>query len=995
MRLHRLALRAFGPFADEITVDFDDLGEDGLFLLHGQTGAGKTTILDAVAFALFGRVPGVRDTNRRLHSDHAPAHQVTQVTLVATIGGRRLRIVRSPEHQRPKKRGVGTTTVNARATLEWLDGSGPPLTRLPEIGEAVVSALGMSAEQFFQVVLLPQGDFARFLRATNEDREALLERLFDTQRFGDVEDWLRERSRESARTLVDRSAAVDRIAGQIVALAGGADAGGGAAPVEPDMAWAQARLDDARTAADRAEEHLTVATATLDAAQAAHDDARALSERRARGLDARTRLAELDSGAAALDAATQVLAAARRAAPLLPVVDDHDRAERAAAAAADECRDAEAALAGLDEASALRVADDADLAAAIERWTAESGRWEPLARRAAGRPGLIAELDRLEADIGAVDDRIANLDTALAAAPDRRAAAADAHAAAITARAELGTLRAERDRIDTIRAALAERAALADDLDRARRAALTARENHTAAREELVDVRERRVAGMAAELASGLTDGDACVVCGSVEHPAPATADGVAPVSKDDEVAAGHREQQAADRRGKADTALARLIERRTHLDGVIGEATAESIATEHTRLVGAVADAERADAQVPAWERSLVEIDEEIQVLQRERAEADTARSGLRERRTALRRTLDDLDAEVAEATGGRVGVAERRAELAELCRLGTRVRETRSEAARAERHRDEVAGRLAAACTEADFADSSAVRQAAASAQRIGEWEAMLSRAAALRSAAEATLADPAVADALAAGEVDVENTQSALDAARAAHSEASGVQAVAARRVTDLESTVAEYWAAVDALAPVADRHAELQGLAELVAGRGQNSRRMTLRSYVLAARLEEVLVAASARLRHMSAGRYEFAHSDAVGPRGRRGGLGIEVRDEYTGTVRAATTLSGGETFFASLALALGLADVVSAEAGGRVLDTIFIDEGFGTLDPEALDLVMGVLDELRSGGRVVGVVSHVDELRARIPAQLHVLRTESGSHIRTRTPLGAS
>ena len=189
-----------------------------------------------------------------------------------------------------------------------------------------------------------------------------------------------------------------------------------------------------------------------------------------------------------------------------------------------------------------------------------------------------------------------------------------------------------------------------------------------------------------------------------------------------------------------------------------------------------------------------------------------------------------------------------------------------------------------------------------------------------------------------------------------------------------------------AALEAMAPLRANHATVSGLADLVAGRGQNGRRMSLHSYVLAARLEEVLVAASARLSQMSSGRYEFVHSDAMGPHGRRGGLGIEVRDEYTGAVRATTTLSGGETFYASLALALGLADVVSAEAGGRVLDTIFIDEGFGTLDPEALDEVMGVLDELRSGGRVVGLVSHVDELRARIPGRLHVIRGENGSRL---------
>ncbi|RMI35717.1 hypothetical protein EBN03_01055 [Nocardia stercoris] len=161
-------------------------------------------------------------------------------------------------------------------------------------------------------------------------------------------------------------------------------------------------------------------------------------------------------------------------------------------------------------------------------------------------------------------------------------------------------------------------------------------------------------------------------------------------------------------------------------------------------------------------------------------------------------------------------------------------------------------------------------------------------------------------------------------------------------------------------------------------------------MSLRSYVLAARLEEVAVAGSARLRRMSGGRYEFVHTDAAGRHGRRGGLGLDVRDDYTGAVRPAKTLSGGETFMASLALALGLADVVAAESGGMVLDTLFIDEGFGSLDSDTLDAVMGVLDELRSGGRVVGVVSHVDEMRQRIPSRLHVIRDSAGSRLQATT-----
>ncbi len=182
----------------------------------------------------------------------------------------------------------------------------------------------------------------------------------------------------------------------------------------------------------------------------------------------------------------------------------------------------------------------------------------------------------------------------------------------------------------------------------------------------------------------------------------------------------------------------------------------------------------------------------------------------------------------------------------------------------------------------------------------------------------------------------------------------------------------------------LAPVEADHQRLVALADVVNGRGQNARRMSLRSYVLAARLAEVAVAASRRLQQMSQGRYSFVHSDAAGPRRTRGGLGLDVLDDYSGQIRPAKTLSGGESFLASLSLALGLADVVATETGGALLDTLFVDEGFGMLDADALDQVMDTLDELRAGGRVVGVVSHVEELRQRIPVRLRVRKARTGS-----------
>ncbi|MGW0038401.1 AAA family ATPase [Gordonia sp. NPDC003376] len=992
MRLHGLRMQAFGPFADEQVVDFDDLGTDGLFLLHGQTGAGKTTVLDAVAFALFGRVPGARDTNRRLHSDHAPAEQVPEVELEATIGGRRLRILRSPEYHRPKKRGTGTTKVQAHGTLVWVDGSGPDLTRLPEIGEAVTRLLGMSADQFFQVVLLPQGEFARFLRATSDERELLLERLFDTERFGDIEEWLRERARRSAARLEEKAGTLDRIAGQITGVSGAET------PAEPDLDWAQNCLEVARDQADAAQASAAAATVDLERARTAHQDGMRTVDLRRRGVDAAARLTKLDAGKAELDKAAAALAAARRAATILPVADDHLRAHKAAAAAHSACADALAALTALEEGAALCGAGgsgqeddlDARLDAAVSRWTGESARWEPLAQRMARRPGQIAEIERLDAEIEAAGRRLDEIGGALAAAPLRRETAVAALTAALDARSEVTRLREQHERLTTIGKAVTSRDALVAEIAAADTGVARARDAHAAARDHRQALRERRLTGMAAELAAELTDGRPCVVCGSVAHPAPASRTGDAMIAESAEKAAAAAEDRAAEDRRRAESELAVLTERRTHVLAIAGEASRDQIVTEFTRVAGELGEAEHLVAEIPQRDSAVAAVDAEVEAWRTEHSRVAAERSGTMERRTAIRTTVDELDAEVTEATGGSMDIAARRTELAELCTRATALREARREASAWTRRHDEIGTNLGDLCIAQGFPDVGAARAASAAPKQIAAWEEMLTRAAQMRAAARETLADPAVVAAMDSEPVDVETLSSRLADSQTRHEQAARRHAVAGERLHGLEGVVADFWAALDAIAPLRAKHAEVSGLAELFAGRGHNARKMSLHAYVLAARLEEVLVAASARLRQMSAGRYEFVHSDAVGPRGRRGGLGIEVRDEYTGAIRATTTLSGGETFYASLALALGLADVVSAESGGRVLDTIFIDEGFGTLDPEALDEVMGVLDELRSGGRVVGVVSHVDELRARIPSQLHVLRGESGSTIRVES-----
>ena len=224
MRLHELSLAAFGPFPGAETVDFDALGADRLFLLHGETGAGKTSLLDAVAFALYGKVPGARGEVGRLRSDHATVEVRTEVALELTGGGERLRVTRRPEQERPKARGTGTTRDKAKTTLarQRTDGQWEEVAAShAEVADYLQARIGLTAEQFFQVVLLPQGEFARFLRAEPEERAALLDRLFGASRYRAVEDWLAQRRRDVRDQLGNTDQELARIvarAGQVAGL---------------------------------------------------------------------------------------------------------------------------------------------------------------------------------------------------------------------------------------------------------------------------------------------------------------------------------------------------------------------------------------------------------------------------------------------------------------------------------------------------------------------------------------------------------------------------------------------------------------------------------------------------------------------------------------------------------------------------------------------------------------------------------------------------------
>ncbi|MGW4739891.1 AAA family ATPase [Nocardia xishanensis] len=1027
MRLHRLEMTAFGPFADTTVVDFDALGADGLFLLHGQTGAGKTTVLDAIAFALYGRVPGARGESKRLHSDHAPEQTPPQVVLEATLGGRRLRLTRIPEFERPKLRGTGMRTDPPKATLTWLDGRGENLSRIPDIGDEIIRLLGMSADQFFQVVLLPQGDFARFLRADNEDREKLLEKLFDTERFGTAEYWLADKRRASAAELESRRQGIERLIAQIRGAAGLSVTE--SAGVLEAVSWSQDLLATAR--ADLTETTAEAARCQQDSSELRKfaDEQRRLAELRRRMTAARAQLDDYAASAEHRAALRAELAAAQRAQPVAEAIDEARAAvmtsrRRASEAAAVAARLAgallEPAAADLDGATLVApesagaeedtsadrsgpaIRADADLDAAVRRWSAQIGALDEVSADATAADRLRREIDELRTESAALTERMAQLTGRRERLPATIAAAEARVREATEAAATLPSLTAECERLQAAATAAVELAGRRTDLDRTRIEFETARTVHNDAKERVLDLRERRLAGMAAELAGQLVDGEPCAVCGAAEHPSPAEPAPSA-VSKEAEDAAVAAERTAEQNRDRVHSRITVLEKEIEALAARGGDADRVELAAALRSATHRYEDAAELAALVDGSTAELSRLRAEETRLHDDLRAAEASASTVVTRIAASVTRLDELTERLRAAAGADGTIGHRRARLNGLVTDATALRAARTAAAAAREQVAAIADRVESLARAAGFvpegelgggdvalltAFARVVNAASRTPQRQQEIDAELVTAEDARAHAEKVLAEPEIQAAATAEPGDSAELERRLADAQTRLNAAVAAQAEAGRRVQLLEELGGQLWTEVDRIAPLQRTHEELAGLADVVAGRGENNRRMSLRSYVLAARLEEVALAGSVRLRRMSGGRYEFVHSDKAGPRGRRGGLGLDIRDDYTGAVRPAKTLSGGETFMASLSLALGLADTVAAESGGLVLDTLFIDEGFGGLDADTLDAVMGVLDELRAGGRVVGLVSHVDEMRQRIPSRLHVVRGRTGSRLET-------
>jgi exonuclease SbcC len=984
MRLHRLAVTAFGPFAGTVEADLDEVGRDGLFLLWGPTGAGKTTLLDAVVFALYGRVPGARGEEKRLRSDHADAATRTEVSCELTLGAERLRVVRRPEQQRPKKRGEGWATEQAKLLVSRLTDGGwePVSTRIDEGSEHLRTRLGLDVHQFCQVVLLPQGDFARFLRAEPEHRSELLRTLFDVDRFARAEEWLAEERTAVREQMAGHRARLSTLLARVAQIADvdvpeelapelvGAGPGARVLPwVETVRAAAGRRLADAAARAEEAAAQVAVVDAELAAA-------RALVERHTRRQQTAAELAVLEGRGPALAPLRAERDAGRRAEPLRDVLS----AAGAAALAAERATDASrAALAAWEPVSGGRDATST-VARELRDCAAEARALLPELDRAATTERAVAALDRAARELA---ERCAAGELTVAGFPVRLAEQEEGLARARAAAAELPALRASLEAAQAALAAGRAADSLEHELLGLRADARARREAWGDAREHWLDLRARRLDGMAAELAAGLVTREDCPVCGATEHPRPAVHEGERVTAADEDAAravAEAEESALGTATACADTAERELAALRARA----GELPLAEQATRVAELTSAVRVRAEPAAGLAAAEARLQRLADEREAAA---ARLGADREELRARgaeRDALAAGLAELADRLAAARGEDAALPARVTRLSAAAAACEAVVTARTEELRARAHADTTRRTAEERAAGAAFADLLDAAAALLEPGRVAALDRELEEHDQRLAVARDRLADPELADLPPRPDLALLEDRCAGGTRRREEAVADLEQS---RRCTaSLADLVGRVTAAEHELAELRDWADQVTALADLAHGRGANTRRMRLQSFVLAARLEQVAEVASRRLLDMSGGRYTFLHSDAQGRHGARGGLGLDVFDEYTGLRRPTKTLSGGESFMASLALALGLADVVTAETGGVRIDTLFVDEGFGTLDAQALDAVMSVLDELRRGGRTVGVISHLEELRTRIPTRLEVLAGRHGSRL---------
>ncbi len=1015
-----LTIEAFGPYRDSVTLDFNELQNHSMFLISGPTGAGKTSILDAMVYALYGEPSGeVRKTDA-IRSDFAEPQHMTRVDFSFAIGEARYRVERLPKQLVAKKRGTGMREQNASATVyEMKEGEWKVIaTSAAAIRDTIQRIIGFRKDQFLQVVLLPQGEFRKLLVASTSEREELLHTLFRTELYRRLQDALKA-AYDEAKLGIEEN--VTKQTALLQSIPHDEET-----PIltiehvrellkhrEPHRDTLVIERDKAVTVVEhyntlrkewalynQAKQSLVEATAKLDLVKAREEERSSLQEK-VRFLTSLTPSYELYKQFSDKQGVLKTLETA---------LSDAKKGVDVATQHESKCT----AAYGMLESQAETMQAKRTALAQMEQQSEKFNELAVLNKELSTLKSNLVTQDRekSEAALQAQHKLVDDLEAKLVA--DRQQLQGNSKALDSISR-----IQEQLSHLQRYSELVAQKQKVQNDIDAKDKALATLDESVKNSKVQLERLEHLMAEGRAFELVHLVVDNAPCPVCGSVDHPQLASKPELYPTKEEIESARAIRDaelQKQASEIGQKETLALRLHEldqqikdQVSHLKSSIEGFSEEAFDSIQHDLLSEMEQLTSLRSDTEQLSNTIATNEDELSAAKDTLAKLETAHKELLDNLHNLEVQISTVQAKIdalseslpttdvaawhkeieslaSELTDYDEQVKVCKANLdsarevlnAKRGRLETLFAQVQEETKNLDGFYQEYVKSLQSiSVSEDDFIDA------------LGDYKALDAFRTELHALDEAFSTAQAVYDAAlkhAQSVIEPSDTvpDEVYDTAVEKRDNLVGSLAAWDKETKHIETTLASLEELEKAMGEAREEITFLSRLNDLANGGEQGFKNVTFERYVLGAILDEVVYAANLRLQKMSRSRYSLERSDYTGGGRGKQGLDLAVMDAFTGQSRPANTLSGGETFLASMALALGLADVIQSYAGGIHMDTMFIDEGFGTLDPDTLELAMETLVQLQSSGRLIGMISHVPELKTRIPAHLEVTRGDDGS-----------
>ena len=999
-------------------LDFDELGDNQLFLIHGPTGGGKSTLLDAISFALYGESSGDERDGESLRSDYANSDVPTKVTLDFEVNKQKFRILRSPKQERSAKRGDGLVTIQPHVEMWALNDDGSEAevlgSKIGDVQAKVVELLGLQSEQFRQVIMLPQGKFRELLLADSKKREVILRQLFDTHIFTRIEDKLKEQANGLRRQLSDLNVAQQ----SQLDLEGYEN--------QDEIVESRKVVVDAITELEKA---LVPLKKKESKAKENLVKAEEVEKKFVHLEECYTQLDELTKAKPAVDEKRKQLKDAENAAKLEDLFGQLQKAHQNVATSQSAAKTATDALTEAD--ASLKQAKDGKTNAATDKKTLKSDEKERTKISAYEEKLSALEKAKLEWELsvaradkahGTEEAAQESLNKSKLAVENATKRIEELNGQTQDAKgldARIGVLKKQIEDREQLENAIAEKSKAANALELATTQLKAANEAQSKARAALGKLESARLAGQATVLAEKLTEGEPCPVCGSEDHPQPASSDDDLPDESEIDTAANavktaeQQREEAASACSQAETALEVQKEAEKRLRDSLGDAgdtPTDTLRASVDELTQEQAAQQEVADELQQLNKSIAELkttakdkEEAAKTAQARQSTAkqsvSATKSTYEERKSAvppefqsldvLKNRMSTLEAQIKQLQDNIESAETTHTEAVKIqASADTAMRAASKALTEANKEHETVSANWKVRRDNAGFASNDEFAEAQFTAdernaldEQIKEFDRSIQSAKAVLNQASKDTKD-----------LKLENTEELTEK----HQEAQKNRETAEKDLADQRGKVDQIDKLLKKLKKSDKQKAKLEDEYSVIGtvsdmANGRNDKGLTFQRFVLGALLDDVLVAATERLSRMSKGRYQLSRSQDRKSMRSAGGLDLLVEDAYTGKTRPVATLSGGESFQAALSLALGLADVVQAYSGGLYLETMFVDEGFGSLDTESLDLAINTLIDLQKSGRMVGVISHVAELKERIDVRLQVDAGRDGSRAKFVLP----